>query len=68
MLKTITQAGQAAWSDFIFIVVIHLLLLSLYAFVYHLSTTGRSQYPRVNVIEKPQYFHTTNTTVLGVYI
>jgi len=46
MLKTISQVGKAVWSDIIFIIIIYLLLLSLYAFVYHnlpyISTTTKS--------------------------
>lgn len=35
MLKTISQVGKEVWSGIIFIIIIHLLLLSLYAFVYY---------------------------------
>ncbi len=51
MLKTISQIGKEVWSGIIFIIVIHLLLLSLYAFVYynlsHFSATSKPQYPSI---------------------
>ena len=37
MLKTISQVEKEVWSDIIFTIVIHLLLLSLYAFVFFSS-------------------------------
>lgn len=60
MVETIAQVGKEIWTDIIFIIVIHLLLLSLYAFVYcnlfHFSMTSKPQYP------------STNLTILGACI
>ena len=57
MLKTSFQAGKAVWSDLIFIVVLHLFLLSLYAFVYGISAVAKSQ-----------YYFSSKSAILGAYI
>lgn len=59
MLKTISRVGKEVWSDIIFNIVIHLLLLSLYAFVYfssHLPVTSKARFP------------STNKNILGVCV
>lgn len=60
MLKTICRVGKEDWSGVIFIIVVHLLLLSLYAVVYyalsHSSATSKPQYPSIKA------------TILGVCI
>lgn len=47
MLKTISQIGKTVRSDIIFIIVTHLLLLSLYVFAYYklsyFSATSKPQ-------------------------
>ena len=51
MLKMISQVGKEVWSGIIFIIVIHLLLLSLYAFAYYnlsyFSAASKPQYPYI---------------------
>lgn len=56
MFETISQVEKSVRSDIIFIIVIHLLLLNLYALVYNISAAAKSQY------------FSTNTTILGVCI
>jgi len=62
MLKVVTQVGKEVWSDISFVVVVHLLLLSLYAFVhynlFHSSGTSKPRYPSIP----------TDATIFGVSI
>lgn len=63
MFKTISEVSKDVWSDIFFILVIHLLLLCLYAFVcyniFHFSITSKPQLPQ---------FPLTNASVFGVRI
>ena len=57
MLKKTSQVGKGVWSDIIFIIIIHLLLLSLYVFAFfsaHSFETSKAWSPA------------TNVTILGV--
>ena len=56
MLRTISQVRKEVWSGLVFIIVIHLLLLILYAFVYYnLSHFSKPPYPPIKA------------NILGVY-
>ena len=54
MWKTISQVGKEIWSDTIFVIVVHFVLLSLYAFVYYSlsysSATSKPQCPFTKAI------------------
>ena len=62
MLKAVPQVGKEVWTDISFVIVIHLLLLSLYAFVrynlFHSPATSKPRYPS----------RSTDVIILGVCI
>ena len=59
MLEIFSQAGKEARRDIVFIIVIHLLLLSLYAVVYH-------HLPHNHLDINPHYILTKINGTLGL--